>query len=446
MKIAIIGLGCRLPGGVESPDDLWRLLLDRRETSGEVPAGRWSPYAERGAAAAATLRRTTARGSFLDDIAGFDAAFFGISPREARLMDPQQRITLEVAWQALEHAGVAPDGLAGSDTGVFVGVGSDDYGRRLLEDLPRIEAWTGIGASPCAVANRVSHALDLRGPSVAVDTACSSSLAAIHQACQSLRLGEVPLAIAGGVMVMAGPGLSVVLDAAGAISPDGRSKSFDAAADGYGRGEGCGLVVLKRLADAREDGDRVLAVIAGSAVHQDGRTEGIMAPSREAQEHLLRRAYRSAGVDPRTVDYVEAHGTGTRAGDPIEAAALGAVLGAGRPADRPCLIGSVKSNIGHLEAAAGAAGLIKVVLALAHGTIPATVSAEGPNPRIPWQEHRLRLVTRATTWPDKRPRRAGVASYGYGGTIAHLVVEQAEETRASTTRAKPRLYPLSGRT
>ncbi|WP_440099114.1 type I polyketide synthase [Streptosporangium sp. H16] len=423
--IAVIGLGCRFAAGIDSPAAFWRFLLDEGDAVGEVPAGRWARYADRGPEDAAVLRRTTARGCFLSDISGFDSEFFGISPREARLMDPQQRILLEVAWEALEHAGIPPADLAGSDTGVFAGVAADDYGRRLLEDLPRIEAWTGVGASHCGVANRVSHALDLRGPSVALDTACSSSLVAIHQACQSLRLGEIPLALAGGVVVLAGPGYSVVLDAAGAISPDGRSKAFDARADGYGRGEGAGVVVLKRLGDARRDGDRVLAVIIGGAVHQDGRTEGIMAPSREAQEHLLRRAYRSASVRPDTVDYVEAHGTGTPVGDPVEAGALASVLGTGRATGVPCLVGAVKPNIGHLEAAAGVAGFIKAVLAIGHGVIPATPMLSGPNPAIPWDDNGLRLVTVTTPWPSTgRPRLAGVAGYGYGGTIAHLVLQE----------------------
>ncbi|MGS2644852.1 type I polyketide synthase [Streptosporangium sp. G12] len=423
--IAVIGLGCRFAAGIDSPAAFWRFLLDEGDAVGEVPSGRWARYADRGPEDAAVLRRTTARGCFLADISGFDSEFFGISPREARLMDPQQRILLEVAWEALEHAGIPPADLAGSDTGVFAGVAADDYGRRLLEDLPRIEAWTGVGASHCGVANRVSHALDLRGPSVALDTACSSSLVAIHQACQSLRLGEIPLALAGGVVVLAGPGYSVVLDAAGAISPDGRSKAFDARADGYGRGEGAGVVVLKRLGDARRDGDRVLAVIIGGAVHQDGRTEGIMAPSREAQEHLLRRAYRSAGVGPDTVDYVEAHGTGTPVGDPVEAGALASVLGAGRATAGPCLVGAVKSNIGHLEAAAGVAGFIKAVLAIGHGVIPATPMLSGPNPAIPWGDNGLRLVTATTPWPSTgRPRLVGVAGYGYGGTIAHIVLQE----------------------
>ncbi|MFI6474758.1 type I polyketide synthase [Streptomyces sp. NPDC050516] len=451
--IAVIGMGCRFAGGVDSPESFWKLLTAGTDAISEVPPERWAAYEAASPQNAAALRRTTRNGGFLDDIEGFDAEFFGITPREAELMDPQQRIVLEVSWEALEHAGIAPQSLAGTDAGVFIGVGSDDYGRRMLEDLPRIEAWTGIGAAFCAVANRVSYTLDLRGSSLAVDTACSASLVAFHLAVQALRDGDVPVALAGGVNIMAGPGLTMVLDAAGAVSPDGRSKSFDAAADGYGRGEGAGVVVLKRLADARRDGDRVLAVIKGTAVNQDGRTNGIMAPSSEAQAHLLRQAYRSAGVDPLTVDYIEAHGTGTRAGDPIETTAMAEVFGAGRPADQPVLIGSVKPNIGHLEAGAGVAGLIKAVLALHHAHIPPQANFHTPNPAIDWEASRLKVVAEPTPWPvTGRPRRAGVSGYGYGGTIGHIVLEQAPEDEGTALAGAPaaedgvRLFPLSGAT
>jgi 6-methylsalicylic acid synthase len=447
--IAIIGMGCRLPGDVTSPEAFWNSLVGSVDAIGEVPAQRWAHYREVSQENAAALRKTTGLGGFLSDVDGFDASFFGITPREAALMDPQQRMALEVSWEALEHAGIVPGSLAGSDTGVFIGVNSDDHGRRLLEDLPRIEAWTGIGSSMCAVANRISYVLDLHGPSMAVDTACSSSLVALHLAAQSLRTGETPVAIAGGVMLMVAPGLTMVMDSAGALAPDGRSKSFDAAADGYGRGEGCGIVVLKRLADARRDGDRVLAVVRGSAVNQDGRTNGIMAPSRDAQEYMLRQACRQAGVAPESVDYVEAHGTGTRAGDPIEAGAIAAVYGTGRPTDRPCLIGSVKSNIGHLEAASGIAGVIKAVLAIDRAAIPPSINFTTPNPDIPWDGSGLRVVTELTPWPSTGgPRRAGVSGYGYGGTIAHLVLEQApgqDAVRPAPDRGTAlRVYPLSG--
>lgn len=444
--IAIIGMACRFAGGIDTPEKFWDLLRQGADTIGEIPQDRWAWYAAQSRENATALRDVTKHGAFLDDVKGFDADFFDILPREAALMDPQQRIVLELAWEALEHSGVPPRTLAGSDAGVFVGVGADDYGRRLLEDLPRIEAWTGIGSSYCAVANRVSYVLDLRGPSVVVDTACSSSLVAIHLAAQALRAGECPVALAGGVLVMAAPGLSLVLDAAGATSPDGRCKSFDANADGYGRGEGGGVVVLKRLSDAQRDGDRVLAVIRGSAVHQDGKTNGIMAPSGEAQAHLMRRAYQSASVDPATVGYVEAHGTGTRVGDPLEAAAMTSVFGPGRPAERPCLIGSVKPNVGHLEAGAGVAGVIKTVLALQHGVIPPSLNFTTPNPAIPWDTSGLRVVTEPTPWPDAdTPRRAGVSGYGYGGTIAHVILEQADpaDEQPSTQDCGPALYPMS---
>ncbi|MGH3760840.1 type I polyketide synthase [Actinophytocola sp.] len=447
--IAIVGMGCRLPGGVDSPAEFWKSLVDGVDAISEVPPGRWEYYESGSAEDAAAVRGTSRLGGFVSDVDGFDAAFFGISPREAALMDPQQRIALEVSWEALEHAGIVPSALAGSDAGVYIGVNTDDHGRKLLEDLPRIEAWTGIGSSMCAVANRVSYALDLRGPSMVVDTACSSSLVALHLAAQALRAGEVPVAIAGGVMLMVAPGLTMVMDSAGALAPDGRSKSFDASADGYGRGEGCGIVVLKRLSDARRDGDRVLAVVRGSAVSQDGRTDGIMAPSGEAQDYVLRQACRQAGVASESVDYVEAHGTGTRAGDPIEAGALAAVYGTGRPADRPCLIGSVKTNIGHLEAASGIAGVLKAVLAIEHAAIPPSLNFEDPNPDIPWASSGLRVVTELTPWPSTGgSRRVGVSGYGYGGTIAHVVLEQApamETVRTALDRGTAlRVYPLSG--
>ncbi|GGW54704.1 phthiocerol synthesis polyketide synthase type I PpsA [Streptomyces lucensis JCM 4490] len=458
--IAVLGMACRFAGGADTPEAFWDLLLDGRDGIGEVPGKRWRVYEEAGPDHAAALRRATRWGGFLDDIEGFDAEFFGLSPREAELMDPQQRLLLEVAWEALEHAGIPPRDLAGTDAGVFVGIGSDDYGRRMLEDLPGIEAWTGIGSAMCAAANRISYALDLRGPSLAVDTACSASLVAVHLACQSLRAGESDVTLAAGVNLIISPGLTLTLDAAGATAPDGRSKSFDASADGYGRGEGCGLLVLKRLSDARRDGDPVLAVIRGSSVNQDGKTNGIMAPSGTAQEHVLELACRRAGVDPASLDYVEAHGTGTRLGDPLEAGALSAVFGRGRPADEPCLIGSVKSNIGHLEAAAGIAGLIKVTLALSNGEIPPSLNFTEGNPAVDWDGSGLRVVTGRTAWPahEDRPVRAGVSGFGYGGTIAHVVMERAPGTRgpAGTLPGRARraedappgtaerLFPVSG--
>ncbi|MFC7106383.1 type I polyketide synthase [Nonomuraea rubra] len=446
--VAVVGIGCRFPGDAGSPDAFWDLLCAARNTTRPLPAERWRPYENHSPEYAAALRDAVRHGSFLNDIEGFDAEFFGLSPREAELMDPQQRILMETAWEALEHAGLPPHALAGTDAGVFVGVCTADYGGRLLEDLPQIEAWTGIGAATCAVANRISYSLDLRGPSMAVDTACSASLVALHLAAQSLRLGESDVALAGGVNLLVTPGQTLTLGTAGALAPDGRSKSFDAAADGYGRGEGCGVVVLKRLSDARRDGDRILALVIGSAVNQDGHTNGIMAPCGAAQEHVMTRACRQAGISPATVGYVEAHGTGTRLGDPLEAEALAAVYGTGRPPGDPCLIGSVKSNIGHLEGAAGIAGVIKAVLALDRGEIPPSVLTT-PNPAISWETSGLRLVTERSAWPERgHPRRAGVSSFGYGGTVAHILLEQApppasEPPRASRVSQGQRLFPLS---
>lgn len=446
--IAIVGMACRFPGGISTPEALWDLLVAGRDALDEIPADRWQEYAQSRPGNAAAMRDTTRRGGFLTDVAGFDAEFFQITPREAELVDPQQRLVLEATWEALEHAGIPPHTLAGTDSGVFMGVGSDDYGRRLLEDLPQIEAWTGIGASCCAVANRVSYLLDLNGPSFTTDAACASSLVAIHLACTALRAGETSVAIAGGVNVIAAPGLTMVLDAAGAISPEGRSMPFDATANGYVRGEGVGVVVLKRLADARRDGDRVLAAIRGSAVSHDGRTNGIMAPNGDAQANVARLALCQAGIDARSIGYVEAHGTGTRLGDPIEAAALSAVYGAHRPAGQPCLIGSVKSNIGHLEAGAGVAGLMKAVLVLQHREIPPQAGFGTPNPAVPWDTSGLRVATECTGWPaGGQPRRAGVSSFGYGGTVSHVVLEEAPAAVTTTTQPPgPAIYPLSGAT
>lgn len=444
--VAVIGVGCRFAGGADSPEAFWELLVTGRDGIGEAPVERWEAYKSLGPDYASAVRRAEVPGGFLPDIEGFDSGFFGLTPREAELMDPQQRLLLELAWEALEHAGIPPRDLAGGDTGVFVGIGSDDYGRRMLEDLPSIEAWTGIGSSMCAAANRISHALDLHGPSLAVDTACSASLVAAHLACQGLRAGECSLALVGGVNIIVSPALTLTLRAAGATAADGRSKPFDASADGYGRGEGGGMLVLKTLSAAQRDGDRVLAVIRGGAISQDGRTNGIMAPSGEAQRNLLAEACRRAGVAPTSVSYVETHGTGTGLGDPLEAGALGTVYGRDRAAGEPCLIGSVKPNIGHLEAGAGAASLIKATLALANEEIPPSLNFSTGNPAIDWAGSGLSVVTQRTGWPrGDRPRRAGVSGFGYGGTICHLLLEEAPEPAGGPGPAAegPALFPLS---
>ncbi|WP_229348065.1 type I polyketide synthase [Streptomyces sp. UNOB3_S3] len=449
--IAVVGMGCRFAPDLSSPEDLWRFLVSEGDAVRGVPADRWASFEERSPLERGVLRNATRHAAYLDDVQGFDAVFFGISPLEALYIDPQQRLALEVAWEALEHAGIPPDSLRGTDAGVYIGVTFGEYGLRTMADLADIQPWAGLGAAYYAVPNRISYLLDLRGPSLAVDTACASSLSGVHLACQSLRTGESSLVIAGGVSVLSAPHSTVALDAMGVTAPDGRSKAFSADADGYGRGEGVGIVVLKRLGDALAAGDRVWAVIRSSVVQHDGKTDAIMIPGREAQENMLRDAYRRAGIAPEHVDYIEAHGTGTPVGDPIEAAALGAVVGAGRPASDPCLIGSVKPNIGHLEAGAGVAGLIKAVLAVHHARIPPTTHCPTPNPSIDWEAARLRVATSLTSWPRTgQPRRAGVSSYGYGGVIAHVVLEQAPvpigHREHQVADRMPMLFPVSGST
>jgi 6-methylsalicylic acid synthase len=447
--VAIIGIGCRVAGAIGTPEQFWKFLLEGGSDVRAVPRERWEPYLHRDPRNAAVLKDVTRWGTFLEDLPGFDAEFFGVTPREAELMDPQQRLALEVSWEALEHAGVSPKSLAGSDTAVLMGVNSDDYGKLLMEDLPGIEAWTGIGTSLCGVANRVSHLLDLRGPSVALDAACAASLVAVHQACQMLNAGETSLALAGGVSALIGPGLTRVLDVAGATAPDGRCKTFDAAADGYGRGEGAGVVVLKRLADAVRDGDHVYAVVRGGAVAQDGRTVGIMSPNGDAQADMFRRACEFAGIEPASIGFIEAHGTGTPSGDPTEIRALASVYGAGRPAAAPCRIGSVKPNVGHLEGGAGVVGLIKAALALHHETIPPTAGLTTLTPAVDWADSGLRVPTRVEPWDraDGAPRRAAVCSYGYGGTIAHVLLEESPTALPviEPPQRLPAIIPVSAR-
>ncbi|WP_372662577.1 beta-ketoacyl synthase N-terminal-like domain-containing protein [Amycolatopsis kentuckyensis] len=437
--IAIVGLGCRLPGGIDSPEAFWKFLDTGSDGVGDVPEGRWETFAPAGELAGLPLR-----GGFLDDVAGFDAEFFGITPREAEAMDPQQRILLEVAWAALEHAGIPPSGLRGSRTGVFVGLSATEYGSLTMTDVAGVDVWSGTGAAASIAANRLSYLLDLRGPSLTLDTACSSSLVAVHQAMQSLRRGESELALVAGVNVLLSPGITAGFQRAGVLAADGHCKPFAAAADGIARGEGCGVVVLKPLRAAR--GDRILAVLRGSAVNSDGRSNGLTAPNPLAQADLLRSAYASAGVDPSSVDYVEAHGTGTPLGDPLEAGALSAVLG--RPADRPLLLGSVKSNLGHLEGAAGIAGLLKVVLAMTHRRVPPSLGFREPNPHIDFSG--LRVVTSPTEWPRySGTARAGVSAFGFGGTNAHVVVEEwpaaAFPVRVPPEIAGPAVFALSAR-
>ncbi|MFJ3777375.1 acyltransferase domain-containing protein [Streptomyces sp. NPDC090075] len=414
--VAVIGVGCRLPGGVHGPDDYWRLLSDGVDAVRRVPEDRWRDFTAFPPADAPVY------GGYLDDIAGFDADFFRITPREAAVMDPQQRMLLEVVHETLDHAAVPAASLAGTRTGVFVGVSAPEYGRLTGAEAGAVDPWAPAGAALSVTAGRLAYVLDTRGPSMAVDTACSSSLVAVHQACVSLRTGESDTAIAAGVNLLLSPTVTVAFQRAGALSPDGRCKPFSAAADGIGRGEGCAAVLLKRLSDAERDGDRVLAVVRATAVNSDGRSNGLLAPNPAAQKALLTAAYTRAGLHPADVDYVEAHGTGTPLGDPIEAGALGAVLGPGRDPDQPLLLGSAKGNLGHLESAAGIAGLVKTVLALHHDTVPPSLHcAEGSA----LDDARLRVVTESEPWPRySGTATAGVSGFGFGGTNAHAVLEE----------------------
>ncbi|MFY1632305.1 SDR family NAD(P)-dependent oxidoreductase [Solwaraspora sp. WMMB335] len=449
--IAIVGLSCRLPGGANSPEAFWALLRDGVDAITEVPADRWDADTLYDPDPTVPGRISSRWGGFLDQVDRFDAAFFGISPREADQMDPQQRIMLEVAWEALEHAGQTTDRLAGSQTGVFVGVHShsNDYTWLQYADPDQIDTYTGTGTSHSVLAGRISYLLDLRGPSVALDTACSSSLVAVHLACQSLRSGECHIALAGGVNLALAPHFTMATTKMRMMATDGRCKTFDAAADGFVRGEGCGAIVLKRLSDARRDGDPVLAVIRGSAVNQDGRTNGLTAPSGLSQQLIVAQALRNAGVDPADVDAVEAHGTGTALGDPIEVEALAEVFGPATDTSRPIALGSVKTNIGHLEAAAGIAGLIKVVLALRHQAIPAHLHFHTLNPNTSLTGTRFVIPTEPRPWPaSDHPRYATVSSFGWSGTNGCLVVGDApapdSPTSAAPTDASSPAAPTDG--
>lgn len=443
--IAIVGMACRMPGGVNAPADFWDLLRNRVDAVREVPADRWDINAFYDPDPDRPGTMSTRWGGFLDECDRFDPDFFGISPREVHSMDPQQRILVEVAWEAIEGAGILPESLHGSPSGVFVGICNNDYLQLLFErGRESIDAYLASGNAFSVASGRLSYLLGLQGPSVSVDTACSSSLVAVHMACQSLRAGECRMALAGGVNLIMAPETTIALSKAHMMAPDGRCKTFDAAANGFVRGEGCGVVVLKRLSDAEADGDRVLALIRGSATNQDGRSSGLTAPNGPSQEAVIAAALGASNLEPCDVDYVESHGTGTSLGDPIEVRALGLALGRGRAANRPLLIGSVKTNIGHLESAAGIAGLIKTVLALQHEEIPAHLHFETPNSHIPWSSLPVKVTTEATPWPrGTRARRAGVSSFGFSGTNAHIILEEAPEHSADMVELADELHVLT---
>ncbi|WP_448419750.1 polyketide synthase Pks13 [Mycolicibacter minnesotensis] len=423
--IAVVGLATRLPGDMNSPEDTWNKLLAGFDAITDLPEGRWSEFLCEPRIAERVAKART-RGGYLSDIKGFDAEFFALSKMEADNVDPQQRMALELTWEALEHARIPASSLRGEAVAVYMGSTNGDYQNLALSDPSVTHPYAITGNSSSVIANRVSYFYDFRGPSVTVDTACSSSLVAAHAGVQALRNGEADVAVVGGVNALVTPLVTVGFDEVGGVlSPDGRIKSFSADADGYSRAEGGGVLVLKRVDDARRDGDQILAVIAGSAVNHDGRSNGLLAPNPDAQAAVLRKAYKNAGIDPRTVDYIEAHGTGTILGDPIEAEALGRVVGRGRSADKPALLGAVKSNIGHLESAAGAASLAKVVLGLQHDKIPPSINYAGPNPYIDFAGTHLKVADTASDWPRYGGYAvAGVSGFGFGGANAHLVLRE----------------------
>jgi len=439
--VAVVGMACRFPGGITDPESYWRLLRGGQCAIKAAPENRWDGEAWFDLDPDATGRLYTQHGGYLSDVDAFDPDVFGISPREAKGLDPQQRMLLEVSWEALERAALPAAKLRGSDTGVYIGISTDDYAHLSLGVYESIDAWSGLGTMRSVAAGRIAYTFGLEGPALSFDTSCSSSLTAIHQACRDLQSGAVSTAVAGGVNLILTPRMTIALCRLRALSPDGLCRTFDASANGYVRGEGCGVVILKRLEQAKKDGDTILAVIRGSAINHDGRSNGLTAPNGQAQERLLRKALKEAGVKPGQVQYIEAHGTATSLGDPIEVHALGEVYGPGHSRQRPLRIGSVKTNIGHLEAAAGVAGFIKTVLSLQHREIVPHLHFENPNPYIAWERFPLAVPVELEAWEspaDGEERRAAVSAFGMSGTNVHVVLEEfCAGATATPTRQRP---------